>query len=278
MGSGMVVGGVVEAIPGLDVENWHDDPAHRLGIGRGLDGTTRRVEDPQLVVVHSTKGIPGGRNQKPQAFRPGAGPRGTAAERTIRYWTLSPTQAGAHIMIDFDGQVICTADLRDECTYHAGGVNDRSIGIEVVQGEDATHGYFYEIQAKRTVQVLDWLTRRFRIQRQFPRGFTTGGWVPRLRVDGGKTCRGVCQHRDQTPDRGAGDCGEWLVNELLAAGYEGTNWKRDEDLTAWKTRQAELNAHGAGLVVDGEPGRKTADALERLLGKKHGLWVARPGD
>ena len=278
MGSGMVIGGRVEAIPGVDVENWFDVPAYRLGIGAGLDGTTRRVEDPQLVVVHSTKGIPGGRNAKPQRFQPGAGPRGNAAEATIRYWTLSPTQAGAHILIDFDGQVICTADLRDETTYHAGGVNDRSIGIEVVQGEASDHAYFYEIQRTRTVQVLDWLTRRFRIQRQFPRGFTTGGWVTRLRTDGGASCRGVCQHRDQTPDRGRGDCGDWLVEDLTTAGYEGTNWRLDEDLHLWRPRQEALNTRGAGLVVDGQPGRKTADALERLMGKKHGLWVARPGD
>lgn len=278
MGTGMIVGGVRERIPDLDVENWLDDPNYRLGVGAGLDGTSRRVEAPQLAVVHSTKGIPGGKNRKPQKVLPGTGPQGTAAERVLRYWTHSPTQAGAHILIDFDGQVICTADLRDETTYHAGGVNDRSIGIEVVQGEADTYAYFYEIQTVRAVQVLDWFTRRFRVQRQFPRGFTSGGWVPRLRVDGGASCRGVCQHRDQTPDRGAGDCGDWLVDALHQAGYEGTNWRKDEDITTWKARQAELNRLGAGLVVDGQPGRKTADALERFLGKKHGLWVARPGD
>lgn len=278
MGSGMIVGGQRELIPGVDVENWKDVASYRLGIGSGLDGTTRRRDDPQLVVVHSTKGIPGGRNAKPQRFRPGAGPKGTAAEATIRYWSLSPTQAGAHILIDFDGQVICTADLLREATYHAGGVNDVSVGIEVVQGEATDHAYFYEIQRTRTVQVLDWLTRRFKIQRQFPRGFTTGGWVPRLRVDGGISCRGVCQHRDQTPDRGRGDCGDWLVEDLTAAGYEGTNWARDEDLALWKMRQEQLNGRGANLGVDGQPGRKTAEALERFFQKKNGLWVSRPGD
>lgn len=278
MGTGMIVNGVREMIPGLDVENWRDDLRHRLKIGPGGDGTTRRALAPQLVVVHSTKGIPGGTNRKPQRFRSGAGPKGSAAEATVRYWTRSAVQAGAHIIIDFDGQIICTADLHTETTYHAGGVNDISIGIEVVQGEAEDHAYFYDIQRQRTLSLLDWITRRFRIQRQFPKGYTTGGWVPRLGKNGGRTCRGVCQHRDQTSNRGAGDCGDWLVDDLSAAGYEGSNWAQDHDLETWRQRQQMLNANGAHLTVDGQPGPKTAEAVERVLNKPHGLWVSRPGD
>ena len=278
MGTGMIVNGVREVIPGIDVENGHDNPLHRLRIGPGGDGTRRSASAPQLAVVHSTKGIPGGRNNKPQRFRPGAGPKGNAAEANVRYWTRSPDPAGAHILIDFDGQVICTADLQTECAYHAGGVNDISIGIEVVQGEADDHAYFYEIQRTRTVEVLDWFTRRFKIQRQFPLGYTRSGWIERLRTNGGRTCRGVCQHRDQTSNRGRGDCGDWLVDALLAAGYEGTNWEKGIDLETWRLRQQMLNANGANLSIDGQPGAKTAEALERLKQKKHGLWVSRPGD
>jgi hypothetical protein len=277
MGSGFVVGGQREAAP-FDVDNWHDNPAFRLRMGN--DGGRRPTKWVRLVTVHSTKGIPGGKNRKPQRVYPGLGPAGNAAEANVRYWTSSDSNGGAHIVVDFDGQVICTADLQDELAYHATSVNEESIGIEVVQGEADDHAFFYRRQLDRVMQVIDWLTKRFRIQRQFPGPFPGHtGWVSRL-VRGGADCVGVHQHCDQTANRGVGDCGEWLRDDLRAAGYEEQDWSKDADKRIWSTRQTSLIQLGADPAIgtDGVPGPKTSSEIERLLGKKHGLWISRPGD
>lgn len=275
MGTGFIVGGKAEVAP-FDVENWRDNPAFRLRMGN--DGGRRPTEWVRLITVHSTKGIPGGKNRKPQVIRPGAGPKGNAAEANVRYWTSSDSNGGAHVLVDFDGQVICTADLQDELAYHATTANEESIGIEVVQGEDDVSGYFYEKQCRRVIEVIDWLTKRFRIQRQFPGPFPgKTGWVPRL-VKGGSDCVGVHQHCDQTGNRGSGDVGEWLRSMLREARYEETNWAMDKDKVLWSSRQASLIQQGAAVKADGVPGPGTTDAIEKYLGMKHGLWIQRPGD
>jgi hypothetical protein len=69
-------------------------------------------------------------------------------------------------VIDFDGTVACVADPLTETTYHAGhrAINHHSIGIEMYQGESAE---LYQVQLESTVRLVDFLTRRFGIQRQF---------------------------------------------------------------------------------------------------------------
>lgn len=283
-GTGLVIDGKLELVPGLDVQNFHDEPAFRLRMGN--DGCPRPGRHVLALTYHSTHGVPGGHDNRPQRLLPGAGPPGGAAEANIRYWTSSSASGGAHILIDFDGQVICTADLVTEETYHATSVNGVTVGFEIVQGltdtpaVDAPHGYafFYQKQIDVAVILGDFLTRRFRRQRQVQAPYHGSSHpVPRL-VAGGKDCIGVYQHRDQTSDRGPGDAGDFVLKAFLDAGYEAVDFAASTDLKLWSTRQAALNQIGAGLMIDGVPGTATTDAIERYYQKAHGLWVQRPGD
>lgn len=190
--------------------------------------------------------------------------------------------------MDYDGSIICTADLMREASYHATTVNGVTIGIEIVQGATTTpaqdgsapkgYAYFYDKQLDAVVVLLDYLTRRFRIQRQIQSPYHGSSHpVPRL-VAGGATCYGVYMHRDQTSNRGPGDAGDFVLQRILNAGYEPVDFAAGTDLSIWKMRQQAMNKQGAKLAVDGIPGAGTARAIEQYRGRKHGLWIVRPGD
>ncbi len=282
--TGLVIDGALVLVPGVSVENWHDDPRHRLRMPN--DGRSRLGKRINAVVIHSTHGVPGGSDQRPQRVLPGTGPVGDGAEANLRYWTRSDANAGAHLIIDFDGQVICTADLVLEETYHATSVNDVTIGIELVQGLTSTpadgapkgFAFFYERQLEVLVRIVDAITAHpaIRIQRQIQSPYY-GSSRPCLRlVRGGKDCVGIYMHRDQTGNRGPGDAGDCVLERFLAASYEPVDFAESTDLALWKPRQAALNTKGAELVVDGVAGPATARAIEKFYGHAGGVWVTRP--
>jgi hypothetical protein len=224
------------------------------------------------IVLHTTKGIPGGSDHRAQRILPGMGPEGDDDVRVARFWSTSPKQSGAHLIVDHDGSIVCTADLALERAFHAGPVNDVSIGIEIFQGREAE---MYQGQLEAVVRLVDWLTRRFGIQRQMPHRYM-GGPLTRLAA-GGRNVVGVYGHRDVTDNRGEGDPGDAIFELLAAAGYETWNFETKEDLEAWKERQMVLSTRGAPLTVDGIPGAGTRRAIE-ATGSPHGMWVSRPGD
>jgi hypothetical protein len=184
--------------------------------------------------------------------------------------------AGAHLIVDSGREILQTADLSRVAAYHAGGVNDVTIGVEIVQFAD---GLIWEDELDPVCVLLaDFLTLRFEIQRQFQEVYH-GGPCKRLKA-GGADCVGLYGHRDQTDDRGRGDPGDALWVKLRAAGYEGVDFERNTDVGVWKARQRHLNTigarSGANLKADGIPGPATAKALRDLT--KHPLWVHRPFD
>lgn len=284
--TGLVINGTLELVPGLIVQNWHDEPVFRLKMGN--DGRKRPGTHVYGVTLHSTHGVPGGSDSRPQRMLPGAGPAGGAAEANIRYWTSSSASGGAHLLVDFDGTVICTADLVTEESYHAESVNDVTVGIEIVQGLTATpvqdgsapHGYafFYEKQLDAVVTLVDYITKRLRIQRQVQSIYHGSSHPISRLVSGGHDCIGVYQHRDQTSNRGYGDAGDFVMQRFLTVGYEAIDFAANTDTKLWIVRQAALNLSGAGLRLDGVAGPGTTDAVEKYQGRKHGLWIARPGD
>jgi hypothetical protein len=266
---GLVIDGVQVPVPELDVKNWHDDPRLRLRIGekgQHNDGRARRTRWIRSIVLHTTKGIPGGRDRRPQKILPGVGPTGSRAEAVASYWSTSDLASGAHLVCDFDGSWVCLADLATECAYHATTMNDVSIGIEIYQGADAE---VYDGQLDSVVAMVDFLTARFGIQRQVPDKYR--GPIPRL-VEGGADCVGVFGHRDQTHRRGEGDPGDAVMAKLVAAGYERFDFSGGEDLGAWKERQRAITAaRGATVTIDGVPGPRTIQSLE-AAGYEDGLW------
>lgn len=270
--SGLVIGGKQVAVAGLVIRNWFDDPALRLRIGSGGDGR-RRMRDPRLIAgicLHTTKGIPGGRDKRPQKILPGLGQNLGKDGATVRYWTTSDVQAGAHLVVDHDGSIVCCADLLTEATYHAGEVNEVTIGIEIYQGNDAE---VYEGQLAAVVTLCDALTQLFGIQRQVQARYS-GEPVPRIAA-GAVDVRGIYGHRDVTTNRGFGDPGDAVFSALRNAGYESFDFSTNEDKDAWRLRQKNLVEKGFKISVDGVPGSETTAALA-AAGHPHGMWVKRP--
>jgi hypothetical protein len=263
---GVVINGKAEAVPGLACSSWLDDPTLRLKAGE--DCRRRFTRWIRGIVLHTTKGIPGGRDQRAQEIRPGLGAPVGAGLRTARFWSGDGRNAGAHLVVDFDGSVACLADLQTEAAYHAGEVNEVTIGIEIYQGGAAE---LYAGQLDVVVALLDWLTARFGIQRQMPLAGKRD-LVRRIAV-GAKDVVGIYGHRHVTTNRGPGDPGDAVFERLARAGYEAFDFDEGEDLARWKRRQEELGLDPEHC--DGIPGPGTT-ALLRAAGHPHGLVVARP--
>lgn len=262
---GIIIDGKTEELPGLRTRSWLNDPELRLRREDYRPRTTRWVRN---IVLHTTKGIPGGSDMRPQVILSGRGPDTNAAARAARLWSTDGRGAGAHLVVDHDGMISCLADLQVDAAYHAGSCNTTSVGIEIFQGAFAE---LYAEQLDVVVRLVDWLTLRFAIQRQMPLPYF-GKPCTRLEL-GATDFVGVFGHRDCSSNRGAGDPGDEIFDRLAVAGYERFDLDIARDKVAWKARQRD-----AGIdPVDGVPGPGTAAELARR-GRQGGLWVPRPGD
>lgn len=262
--SGFIVSGQEENVEGLTVKNWKDDA--RLRIKFPEDGTKRTTSWIRSVVLHTTLGIPGGRDQRPQLVLPGLGPSTNAAVNINHFWSTNKAPGGAHLIVDFDGTIFCLADLATEVTYHATTMNHGSIGVEIVQRKaDAA---LYEGQLERVVQLVDWLTARFSIQRQMHWPYASPRPVARLAA-GGKDCVGIFAHFQNTMNRGSGDPGVRIFELLKDGGYESFDFSKNQDKAVWSQRQVALQINN-----DGIPGPLTVKELVKA-GHANGLWVVR---
>ena len=255
----VVVDGAGVEIPGVLTRSFLDDPSLHLA---KEDCAARPKMRVRSIVLHTTQVL------WPQVVWPGSGKAGGAAAN-LHYWAGDHKCASSHLLVDPDGVVFCAADLAREQTWHATSINPVSIGIEIVQRSD---GALFRAQLDAIVAVVDWLTRRFRIQRQIPDVYR--GAIPRL-IAGGHDFVGVCGHRDQSNNRGRGDPGDAVFDAFAAAGYERFNVLAGDDRQAWRDRQHALGFTGDD--VDGIALDDTCNALERA-GHCGGLWIERPGD
>jgi hypothetical protein len=261
----LIIDGKPEELPGLVTASWFDNPRLRLKRDDYRPRSTRWVRN---IVLHTTKGIPGGKDMRPQVILPGLGPDTDVETRIARLWSTDGRGAGAHLVVDHDGGIACLADLMTEAAFHAGSCNTTSIGIEIFQGAGAE---LYAGQLDAVVALVDWLTRRFGIQRQIPAGYH-GKPCTRLEL-GAIDFVGVFGHRDCSSNRGEGDPGDEVFRMLALAGYEQFDLDIARDRMAWKARQRDM----AITPIDGVPGPATRDVLARR-GRPFGMWVPRPGD
>ena len=174
----------------------------------------RNGERVRLCVLHSTKGVPGGKDRRPQVILPGFGPSVDAALRCARSWSKNGKPGGAHLVMDADGSVGCLADPERETAFHVGGasgVNGASIGLEIFQGSDAE---IYQGQIDTTLATL------LDIDRRIPPPYR-GHPIEHLRL-GARGWSGFLGHRDCDANRGAGDPGDAVMDALASAG-----WARD---------------------------------------------------
>lgn len=270
---GLVIRGQEVPVPG--VLNWHDRPAWRLRIGvnhpDGYHCGERRVLG---VVLHTSKGIPGGKDLRPQQVKPGAGPAG-GADACARWWSLSDAPAGAHLVTDRDGVTACMADLVWEVAYHAGSPNNSlTVGWEVYQDQDAG---IWQASLDAVAALAPVLHDLLGLPHQVHWPYL-GGPVPRLDKPGGRDYRGAYGHRDCDRHRGLGDPGDLVIRTLVdRAGFEAFDTSQDEDLATWRERQRRLNAAGwdPPLTIDGIPGPKTLAAWRMIGAQTHNGYAEK---
>lgn len=201
---GLVIGGEQVAVEGLKIINYLDEPAIRLDMPN--DGNRRPAgSEVRAVILHTT----GGSVHDPVVVRATAPPAAHLARRVISYWQRTERRAGAHLVLDADGTCYCVADLRDEMTYSASGVNAVTVAIEVVQ---QARGDIFQAQLDALVPLVEKIVERFALPRRvcFPYLGVRPGIVEE---------RGVYGHRDVSDNRGAGDPSDAVMR--VFAGREG---------------------------------------------------------
>lgn len=246
---GLLIGGVIVEVPGVQVIGPHEAPWSFLSPGE----CKTRTGTPHQIILHRTIG------DAPDKVMPGAGPAG-GAERTAEYFASAEglaKHAGIHIVVGSDGVAACLCDLVLVETYHATVSNAFSIGIEM---HELAGGVLYQTQIDATVAIVRAICEACGIQFQAP-SMPYGGHPFRRMLNGGADCVGVFGHRNNTEQRGRWDPGNAIFEALKDVGAEAWNIEAQEDLAVWKTRQVALVANGHPLVVDGIPGRATTAAL-----------------
>jgi hypothetical protein len=250
----------------FDTVTYLDNPECKLGPRSFRKRGTQEIKELCAVIIHTTAGIPGGKDLRPQLLKTGIGPNTNAGPKYSKMWQEDLSKfGGAHLLIDFDGTVYQCCDLLNDAAYHSQLANGRSIGIEVCQ--DRKDASLYQIQIERNLELVNWLTAQFGIQRQMCALPYNGKPVECL--TGKLTRYGCFAHRNLTSKRGFGDPGDYLLQALLDAGYEDFDFDAGQDIETWKNRQGE---HGIE-PCDGIPGPSTVEELKRA-GYDHGLWVS----
>lgn len=255
---GLIIDGEEVLIPGLPESeqlNFKDEPKLKLKMGE--DMRMRKTHWVRSIIAHNTKNIP-------TRVAEGQGPETKLENRIARLWATDKRHAGAHLCIDWDGTVACLCDLQRHAAYHAGRINDPSVGFELYED---SKGRIYEYQLEVSVIVTNFLTEFFQIQRQCPPAVDNRAF--KRAVSGGRDLVGVfghCHAYAGKPD----DPGIDFFKCLEREGYEVFNFAADQDKHVWKSRQIKL-----GFDIkdcDGIPGPQTIDALQER-GYTLGIWL-----
>ena len=262
--SNIIVGGKEIEVP-FNVINFIDSSKCKLGPRSYRKRGTEEQKALCCIVIHTSRGIPGGKDLRPQVLHGGEGPDTNAGPRMAKTWQEDLSKfGGSHLIIDQNGMIWQGCDLLTEAAYHCEAGNAYSIGIENVQGSDAG---LYEAQIESNTQLVNWLTAQFGIQRQIQELPYKG---PVACLAGKVNKYGTWGHRDLTLKRGSGDPGDYLLQALADAGYEEFSFDDGEDIETWKNRQGELGI--APNECDGIPGPATVAALKEA-GYEDGIWV-----
>jgi hypothetical protein len=215
------------------------------------------------IVVHTVNGKKG-------PLKPGSKDTGRDFNYA-RYFANSPRKVSCDYIIDCDGSIAATNDPLHNFTWHAESVNPVTLGIEFVQDDE--DGALYEEEIKAGVRFISFLCEQLGIQKQVPAiaGKPDPQVLTRLKApNDGHTLVGVYGHRNQTTNRGFGDPGNWIFEELLRSGFEGFNFQKEEDIRVWQDRQKDVGIEEKER--DGIPGPITQKMLA-TAGYKNGIWM-----
>lgn len=212
----VVIGGLVcEVGGGLVGETFVERPELHLA---GSDVRPRGGSELRFCVAHTTQGIAISRLEE------GAGPDVGRDRFVAEMWRRDRRAAGAHVVVDFDGSIVCCADLVYEAASHAGHVNGCSWGLEICQRPRSAGALVWEAQAQAAARVIHSVALALNLPRTFalgPLGTPLLGFVsdrpahldPRV---------GLWAHSNVSTKRGPGDPGPWVALELRRAhGWEG---------------------------------------------------------
>jgi len=277
----LIIGG--QRIEFEDGTNFLDNPA--LGLAPGDHRQRQPHSWIRGICLHT-------RFARPAVLQTGAGPARDWDKLIAGQWANDGRCASSHIAIDADGSYACLADLRDTTTFHAGHVNEISIGIEIYMEYETWR--VWEASIETALRLCDALTLLFGIQRQFPR---ESGITKRLArpeapsvsspttKPGGRSGQdfvGVYGHQHVNRWK-AYDPGLVMFEALENAGYEGFLIDQDADLDEWADRQKAV-----GIPEDerdGVAGPRTVGAVKawqneqgKACGIGTGLWRSRPID
>lgn len=214
---GLIVNGVEVAVSGATTKTGELLPAPTVRSYRDDDALTlpsrsggRRRRDVRFVVVHTTKGYPDHTMTSPQYLRDGVGTG--RITKVIDNWAESDRIGGAGVVIDADGVAYCLCDLAKFAAYHCVGMNQISVGIEVVQQGDAS---LYRCQLDTLACVVETLTMTFSLPRVVAMPYSGC----RVELDDGAYASGldgigVVGHRDCSDNRGFGDPGDFCMEAV----------------------------------------------------------------
>jgi len=249
---GLIIGGNEYQIPGVDIVNFHDEPKYKIHAPE--DMRMRRTRWIRSFFWHNTKNIQ-------TTFKPGKGPDTHLEDRITKLWALDKRHAGAHLAVDWDGTVVCMADLLRDATYHASQVNEVSIGAELYED---SNGVVYELQLEQAVKVTEFCCAFFGIQRQIPEPLFNKV-IPRL-LEGGRACVGVFGHCHAYAGK-PNDPSDHIFWALRNAGFQMFDFINGTDIVFWQR----IQRHHGVTPADGIPGPVTCDALQ-ASGYANGLW------
>lgn len=219
-GSGLVIDGKKVMVDGVNVVNFLDDTELVLAD----HCCSRRRHDVRFIVLHTTHGYPDHENPTPQRVRDeAASEEHCTAKKTIAYWRKPDARiGGAGVVVDADGTCYCLCDLATVAAYHCVGMNQISVGIEVVQQSDSS---LFRRQLDVVVLLIEALQQHFELPRTAAMPYR--GCRAEFDVDakGNKSyCEGlggvgVVGHRDCSGNRGSGDPGDFLMQAFVDAGW-----------------------------------------------------------
>ncbi len=217
---GLVINGTVVEVEGVEVINYLDDASLAL-TSRACSRRRRRVE---FVIFHTTGGYPDHDHPTPQRVRDeAAGAEACHGRRVVADWAKPNARVGgAGVVVDADGTVLCCCDLGEVAAYHCVGLNQRSVGVEVVQQSDSS---LYRRQLDVVAVLTDVLARRLELPRTVASPYR--GCRVEFDVDakGNKSYRSglegvsVVGHRECSENRGSGDPGDFVMAAVLRDGW-----------------------------------------------------------
>jgi hypothetical protein len=208
----LLVQGREVSVSGLKIVTFRSDPTN---VPQTRDGRLRTAEETVLgIVVHTVKGTKGPLRE---------GKRNTdRVYDYARYQATTTREVSWHFTVGTDATVAQSADTNWLC-WHAGHVNSRTVGIELVQDND---GSLYKLQIDAAVTLIETLCRELGISRRIP---MRGGkpFAGLLLPD--DLFLGVYGHRNvwtltngrKVATRGPGDPGDAIFNALLRVGFQG---------------------------------------------------------